>query len=254
MRSPKLTLVGAGPGDAELITLKGVKALQDADVILYDALANPALLDHASPWARKIFVGKRRDEHALSQEQINTLITSLAFKHGHVVRLKGGDPFLFGRGMEEIEVARELGIETDYIPGVSSAIAVPGLAGIPLTHRNVSSSTWIVSGTALTGEVSEDLRHASRSQATVVVLMGVGALDDIVDIFTSEGRSDSPVAVIQNGSLDNQLVVTGTIATIAGAVAQSQVGSPAIIVIGEVVRFFTTRRHTVEGNEKGKLQ
>lgn len=254
MRPPKLTLVGAGPGDPELITLKGIKVLQDADVVLYDALANPALLEHANPWTRKIFVGKRKDAHAMSQEEINTLITSLAFKYGHVVRLKGGDPFLFGRGMEEIEVARDLGIDVEYVPGVSSAIAVPGLVGIPVTHRNISRSTWIVSGTSLSGEVTEDLRHAARSQATVVVLMGVGALDEIVSIFISEGKANSPVAVIQNGSLESQRVVTGTVASISEAVERAQAGTPAIIVIGDVVRFYKDQRETVEGNEKNRLQ
>lgn len=247
-------MVGAGPGDPELITLKGIKALQEADVILYDALANPLLLDHANPWTRKIFVGKRKGLAALSQEEINTLITSLAFKYGNVVRLKGGDPFLFGRGMEEVEVARELGIETEYIPGVTSALAVPGLAGIPVTHRNVSRSTWIVSGTSLTGEVSEDLRHAARSQATVVVLMGLGALGEIVSIFKSEGKEDSAVAVIENGSLDNQRVVTGTISSISDVATQSGIGTPATIVIGEVVKFYVANSETVGRNEDDRLQ
>ena len=254
MKSPKLTLVGAGPGDPELITLKGIRVLQDADVVLYDALANPVLLEHTSPWARKIFVGKRKEQHALSQEEINTLITSLAFKYGHVVRLKGGDPFLFGRGMEEIEVARALGIEVEYVPGISSAIAVPGLAGIPLTHRNLSRSAWIVSGTSATGEITNDLRHAARSEATVVVLMGVGALDEIVRVFTSENKENTPVAVIQNGSLETQRVAVGTISTIAGALAQAQLGTPAIIVIGNVVKFYTGQEEAVKGNEQGRLQ
>lgn len=254
MKTPRLTLVGAGPGDPELITLKGIKVLQDADAVLYDALVNPALLDHTSPWARKIFVGKRKGQHTLSQEEINTLITSLAFSHGHVVRLKGGDPFLFGRGMEEIEVARALGIEVDYVPGVTSAIAVPGIAGIPVTHRNVSSSTWIVSGSSLTGQVSDDLRHAARSNATVVVLMGVGALEEIVKIFTGENKKSSLVAVIENGSLETQRIVTGTIGSIAGIVDQAQISAPAIIVIGDVVRFYKGNRETVERDEQDKIQ
>ena len=254
MKSPKLTLVGAGPGDPELITLKGVKALQDADVVLYDALANPALLEHASPWTRKIFVGKRKGQHALSQEEINALITSLPFKYGHVVRLKGGDPFLFGRGMEEIEVAHALGIEVEYVPGVSSAIAVPGLAGIPVTHRDVSKSVWIVSGTSSSGEITADLQHAAKSQATVVILMGVGMLEEIVTIFKQEGKQESLVAVIQNGSLENQQIATGTIASIVDIVAQRQIGPPAIIVIGSVVNFYKGNSETVERDEENKIQ
>jgi uroporphyrin-III C-methyltransferase len=254
MKSPKLTLVGAGPGDPELITLKGVKILQNADVVLYDALANPALLDHANPSTKKIFVGKRKGQHTLSQEEINALITSLPFTHGHVVRLKGGDPFLFGRGMEELEVARALGIEVEYVPGVSSALAVPGLAGIPLTHRDISKSVWIVSGTSSSGEISADLQHAARSEATVVVLMGVGMLEEIVTIFKQEGKHDNLVAVIQNGSLEDQQLASGTISSISGIVAEKQIGPPAIIVIGSVVKFYTGNSKTVERDEENKIQ
>src|SRR5690349_22691572 len=203
MTSPKLTLVGAGPGDPELITLKGIDALKRADVVLYDALANPSLLDYAPEHAKRIFVGKRKDFHTHSQEEINAMIASFAFQYGHVVRLKGGDPFILGRGMEEIEAAKGLGIETEYIPGVSSATSVAGLAGIPLTHRDVSKSVWIVSDSSAKGSVTEDLRYAARSAATVVVLMGVAALQEIVSVYTQEGKSDSLVAVIQDGSLDS---------------------------------------------------
>jgi uroporphyrin-III C-methyltransferase len=243
MKSPKLTLVGAGPGDPGLITMKGIQALRTADVVLFDALANPLLLEHAPSEARKIFVGKRKDLHSYTQEEINTMITSLAFKYGHVVRLKGGDPFVLGRGMEEIEVARAIGIETDYVPGVSSALSVPGLVGIPLTHREISKSVWIVSGVSASGAITEDLRHAARSSGTVVILMGLTTLKDIVRIFTEEERTERPVAVIQNGSLENQQAVAGTISTIESAVAESQIGAPAIIVIGDVVKFFHNKRN-----------
>jgi uroporphyrin-III C-methyltransferase len=241
MRPPKLTIVGAGPGDPGLITLKGIQALRTADVVLYDALANPALLDHAPEHAIKVFVGKRKDQHSVTQEGINTMITSMAFKHGHVVRLKGGDPFVLGRGGEELAVAKEVGIEVEYVPGVSSALAVPGLVGIPVTHRDVSTSVWILSGTTSSGNVTEDLRLAARSSATVVILMGVTTLTEIVRIYTSEARSESLVAIIQNGSMDNQRSVTGTIATIERIAAQSQIGAPAVIVIGDVVKFYNSK-------------
>jgi uroporphyrin-III C-methyltransferase len=218
---------------------------------LYDALANPTLLDHAPERARKIFVGKRKDLHSYTQEEINTMITSMAFKYGHVVRLKGGDPFLLGRGMEEVEAARSLGIETQYIPGVSSAMAVPGLAGIPVTHREVSKSVWIVSGSAATGGITGDLRHAARSEATVVVLMGVHTLQEIVKVYSEEGKEETPVAIIQDGSLDTQQSIAGTVATIERQTVESRIGTPAIIVIGDVVRFFHQRtRETAERNEK----
>lgn len=246
-------MVGAGPGDPGLITLKGMKVLQQADVVLYDALANPALLEYVRPSAQKIFVGKRSGTHSLSQEEINTLITGLAFKYGHVVRLKGGDPFMFGRGMEEIEVARSLGIEVDYVPGVSSAIAVPGLAGIPLTHRGLSRSVWIVSGTSFTGNLTDDLRHAARSEATVVVLMGTAALEEIVGLFREEGRPDDLVAVIRNGSLEDQQVVSGTLSNIVSVVAGANVGPPAIIVIGEVVKFLVANKESLEDSGKSRI-
>lgn len=254
MKPPKLTLVGAGPGDPGLITLKGIEALRSADVVLYDALANPLLLEYAPVHARKIFVGKRKDFHSSTQEEINTLITSLAFKYGHVVRLKGGDPFVLGRGGEEIEVAKSVGIETEYVPGVSSALAVPGLAGIPVTHRDVSKSVWILSGTSASGTVTEDLKLAARSSATVVILMGVATLRDIVNIFVSEGRTETLIAIIQNGSTDVQRSVTGTIGSILGIAEKAQIGAPAIIVIGDVVRFFNQSKKEVESEKSDRLQ
>jgi uroporphyrin-III C-methyltransferase len=255
MRPPKLTLVGAGPGDPGLITLKGIEALRTADVVLYDALANPALLDHAPQHARKIFVGKRKDLHSATQEEINTLITSLAFKYGHVVRLKGGDPFLMGRGGEEIEVARAMGIETEYIPGVSSALAVPGLAGIPVTHRDVSKSVWILSGTSSSGGVTEDLKLAARSSATVVILMGVSTLQEIVSIYTSEGKAGLPVAIIQNGSTESQRSVSGRMSNIIDLSAKAQIAAPAVIVIGDVVRFLDpSTKEATHSENKNQLR
>lgn len=235
MQKAKLTLVGAGPGDPELITLKGMRALQQADAVLYDALANPELLRYVKEGAPAIFVGKRKDQHAFAQEEINQLIVDLAHKHGHVVRLKGGDPFVFGRGFEELQAARQHGIDVEYVPGISSANAVAGLAGIPITHRGTSESYWVITATNSAGEVSDDLHAAARTKATVVVLMGVGQLDKIVDTYRKAGSENLPVAIIQSGSLPHQKAITGTIGTISRKATENKIEAPAVIVIGEVV-------------------
>ena len=232
----KLTLVGAGPGDPDLITLKGVKALQQADVVMYDALVHPDLLEYCKPDALKVFVGKRLNEYSCTQEEINPLIVHYAQNYGHVVRLKGGDSFIFGRGYEEMEYARQFGIETEVIPGLSSSYAVPALAGIPLTTRGVSESFWVVTGTTKTGQLSQDLHLAAQSTATVVILMGMHKLAEIMTVFGDCGKAELPVAVIQNGSLTEEQVVTGNVSTILEQVATSKISSPAIIVVGEVAR------------------
>ena len=157
MKKPYLTLVGAGPGDPELFTLKGVKALSTADVVLYDALVNKDLLDYAPAKAQKVFVGKRAGKHSLKQEEINELIVEYAFNYGHVVRLKGGDPFVFGRGHEEIAYAAAFGIDSSVVPGISSSIAVPEMQKIPVTARGYSESFWVVTGTTKEGELSKDI-------------------------------------------------------------------------------------------------
>ena len=234
-KKPKLTLVGAGPGDPELISLKGVKALQQADVVLYDALVQPELLVHAQN-ALTVYVGKRAGHHSMSQDEINKLIVEYALQYGHVVRLKGGDPFVFGRGMEEIEHAEKFGIETAYIPGITSAVSVPAMKNIPLTTRGISESFWVVAGTCCKQTLSNDVKLAAQSTATVVVLMGLGKLKEIMEIFSAEGKADTPVAVIQNGSLENEKAAFGTVTTIEAAVKEKNISSPALIVIGEVVR------------------
>lgn len=233
---PKLTVVGAGPGDPDLITLKAIKALKSANVILYDALINIDLLKYASNEAEKIFVGKRKGCYSYMQEQINDLIVGRAKSHGHVVRLKGGDPFIFGRGAEEIEYAQKFGIDTHMVPGISSALAVPAYQGIPLTKRGASESFWVITGTTRTHEISQDIALAAKSTATVVILMGMGKLDEIVKIFSEEDKNNIPVAVIQNGTTPHEKTGLGTIKTIVEIVKKKQLSSPAIIVIGEVVK------------------
>lgn len=233
---PKLTLVGAGPGDQDLITVKGIKSLADADVILYDALVNEELLSYAPERALTIFVGKRAGRHYLQQHEINRLIVKYSYSHGHVVRLKGGDPFVFGRGLEEIEYAESHGIETHIVPGISSALSIPAMQHIPLTHRGVSESFWVVTGTTKEGSLSEDLALAAQSTATVVILMGMKKLNEIVAVFKTYNKQDTSVAIVQNGSRYNEKVALGTVNTISEVVREQGLSSPAIILIGEIVR------------------
>lgn len=232
---PILTLVGAGPGDPDLISLKGIKRLRQADVILYDALVNRELLKFSRK-AIKIFAGKRAGIHALSQNEINKMIVYYAYKYGHVVRLKCGDPFVFGRGSEEIEYAVNHGLRTEIVPGISSAIAVPGLWKIPLTRRGISSSFWVIAGTTENGFPSASLVPAIQSGATLVILMGLARLDHIVQPFLDAGKNDVPVAILENGSLPEGRIISGKIRNIRDEVIKNNIKSPAIIVIGEVVR------------------
>jgi len=233
--SPKLTVVGAGPGDPELITVKALNTLRSANVVLYDALINRELLEYA-PQAEHIFVGKRKDKHRFPQEEINALIVKYAMERGHVVRLKGGDPFIFGRGSEEINYARKHGLETAVVSGITSSIAVPANVGIPLTQRGTSESFWVITGTTSQKKLSNDVRLAGQSTATVVILMGMAKLNEIVEVFKGFGKENVPVGIIQNGTTVNERSGFGTIRTIEKIVLEKQLAAPAIIVIGEVVR------------------
>jgi len=230
----RLTLIGAGPGDPDLITVKGLNALRAADVILYDALVNPVLLQHA-PLAKTIFVGKRKGFHRYSQDEINHMIVEQARLHGHVVRLKGGDPFVFGRGSEEIDHAESFGLHTDIIPGISSSIAVPSSIGIPLTKRGVSESFWVITGCNSDRQLSFDVSLAAQSSATVVILMGMHKLSQITAIYKQLDKGDIPTAIIQNGTLETEKSGIGTIESIESIARAKNLSSPAIIVIGEVV-------------------
>ena len=203
MTIPELYVVGAGPGDPDLLTIKGYKALQIAAVILYDNLANKQLLDIAPENCEKIYVGKQPYGQYTPQATIHQLIKEKAFSKGRVVRLKGGDPYIFGRGFEEILFARENGIEAHYIPGITSMQAA-GLEDIPLTHRNVCESIWVVTGTKKDDSLSEDLKLAIKSQATVVIYMGMKKLKEIAEVFIHENAGDIPAAIIQHASLPKQ--------------------------------------------------
>lgn len=232
---PKLTVVGAGPGDSDLITLKAIKALKNADVVLYDALVNIDLLDYTKANTEHIFVGKRRGCYKYHQDQINELIVSRAKSIGHVVRLKGGDPFIFGRGAEEMEYAASYGLETAVVPGISSSLAVPAYQNIPLTKRGSSESFWVITGTTKQHKLSEDVALAAKSNATVVILMGMAKLPEIVNLFQTQGKNKLPVAIIQDGTTKKEKIGIGTVDTIEEVVSKNQLSNPAIIVLGEVV-------------------
>lgn len=234
--TPKVTLVGAGPGDPELITVKGVKALKEANVVLYDALINRELLKYVPKEAQKIFVGKRKGFHSYSQDEINELMVKYAFQYGHAVRLKGGDPFIFGRGAEEIDYIESFGIETEVVSGISSAMAVPASQGIALTKRGISESFWVITGTTSDIKLSNDVCLAAQSTATVVILMGMSKLCEIVAIFKKFNKANVPTAIIQNGTTKNEKIGVGTIDSILEVAEAQKLSSPAIIVIGEVVK------------------
>jgi len=244
---PHVTLVGAGPGDPDLISVKGLRAIQQANVLLYDALVHPTLLEHAPPKARKLYVGKRAGKHHLRQEEINERIVHYALSEGHVVRLKGGDPFVFGRGQEEIRYAESFNIATTVIPGISSATSLPGLQGIPLTHRSLSQGFWVLTATNAAYEVARDIELAVQSSATLVILMGMRKLAHIADSLLALGKAQIPIAIIQNGSLPDERIATGFAYNICQVAEKAQMGTPAIIVIGDVVRFSKTfRKESIE--------
>jgi uroporphyrin-III C-methyltransferase len=234
-----VSLVGAGPGDPELITVKGLRRLRNADVVVYDALVNPALLRDCRPDALLLFAGKRAGLHARSQSQINALLIDYARAGRAVVRLKGGDPFVFGRGGEEAEALAEAGIAWEVVPGISSAVAVQAYAGIPLTHRAAASSFAVVTGheDPERPETRLGWQALATGLDTLVVLMGVGRLRSIAAQLISNGKApETPAAVIEQGTLPEQQTVVGTLATIAEEVERAGLSAPATLVVGEVVR------------------
>jgi len=232
---PRLTLIGAGPGDPDLITVKGLKKLAEADVVLYDALVNKLLLRYAPRNALKLLVGKRAGRHIMMQAEINRMIVEMARTYGHVVRLKGGDPFIFGRGYEELSFAVEHSIPCEVVPGISSSTGIPAMNNIPLTSRGLSESFWVITGTTADGQLSGDIKIAIRSTATLIILMGMKKLSQIADLYKKNGKRNMPVMVIQNGSMDEERSVAGDMTTIENKVEQAGIASPAIIIIGSVV-------------------
>lgn len=226
-------LVGAGPGDPDLVTVRGLSLLRQADVVVYDRLIHPALLEEANPAAECIYVGKAAGRHTCPQSEINKLLVTKAQLGLSVVRLKGGDSFVFGRGSEECITLVGAGVPYEIVPGVTSAVAVPAYAGIPVTHRGVSSAFTVVTGHTCDDSV-QDWAALARA-GTLVILMGLKKLPHIAASLIAEGCvSDTPVAVIGSGSTSDQEVVIGTLATIAERAAWLR--TPATIVVGEVVR------------------
>ncbi|MDL4842244.1 uroporphyrinogen-III C-methyltransferase [Aquibacillus rhizosphaerae] len=235
----KVYIVGAGPGDPELITVKALKCIQKADVILYDRLVNRDLLKEAKSGADLIYCGKSPKFHTMKQETINYLLVKYGLQGKTVTRLKGGDPFVFGRGAEEIEALVKKGIEYEVVPGVTAGIAAPAYADIPLTHRELGSSFAIVTGHCKKGKPTE-IKWESLSKAvdTLAIYMGIGNLPYICDQLLMHGKSkDTPVAIIQQGTTDQQQTVTGTIGSIVSIVEKASIQNPAMIVVGEVVRY-----------------
>lgn len=231
-------LVGAGPGDPGLITVRGLRLLQRADVVVHDRLVAPALLDEARAGAQVIDVGKIPGRRCHSQSEINTLLISHARRGAMVVRLKGGDPFVFGRGWEELRACRDAAIDCTVIPGVSSAIAVPAAAGIPVSLRRVSRSIAVVTAQNGDGTGAASLNYeALLGMDTVVVLMGHANLDEVARRFMAAGADpDMPAACIERGTMPKQRVLVGTMACIAGAVERARLQPPMTIVFGNVVR------------------
>lgn len=232
-------LVGAGPGDASYITIKGMEVLQQCDVVIYDRLASPELLLHTKSDCRKIYVGKKPGAHAMKQEAINKIIVQEALKGQLVVRLKGGDPFVFGRGGEEILALEEHHIGYEVIPGITSAIAVPMSAGVPVTHRGVSRSFHVITGHTATGEdnLTDNYEALAKTGGTLVFLMGLAHLESIVNRLMSEGMTaDTPVMIVEQGTTVYQRSVRGTLGTIVTVVKAEKLQSPVVIVIGEVAR------------------
>lgn len=226
-----VTLVGAGPGDPDLLTIKGLKALQKADVILYDALINPTLLEY-NPDAEKIFVGKRRGFVKKSQAEINALIVLYATQGLDVIRLKGGDPLVFGRACEELEAAKEASIPTAVVAGIASYSGIAAQHQIPLTKRAEHESFWVVTGHTRSGKLSADISLAAQSTATVVVLMGMRFLPEIVATFKQHKQGNHPVAVIQNGTTKAERSLVADLNTIIAQVDQHHIENPAVLIFG----------------------
>ena len=229
-----LSLVGAGPGDPDLITVKGLRVIKDADLILYDALVNKQLLD-SNPAAEKHDVGKRKGQHTYSQTEINKLIVYNVQKGKHVVRLKGGDVSVFARAAEEIEYASFFGIQTQVVPGISSYSGIAAQHQIPLTRRCEHESIWVTTGHTCKGQISEDIKHAAKSSATIVILMGMTKIKDIQTELLKYKSEDYPVAIVQNGTLPNEKHHITNLENLVQDVLKHNLQSPALIIVGYAV-------------------
>lgn len=259
----RVYLVGAGPGDPDLLTLRAARLLAQADVVVYDNLVSPDVMDLVAPGAQRVYAGKQRDRHSMPQESINALLVRLARLGRTVVRLKGGDPFIFGRGGEEMQALAQAGVAVEVVPGITAACGVACYAGIPLTHRDHAQTCVFVTGhtkappgerdrsprpeaasrarrgPALDPQGTTDLDWAAlaRPRQTVVIYMGLGALDEICTQLVAHGMgAEMPAAVIEKGTTPEQRVVTGNLGNLASLVAARGLESPCLIIVGEVVR------------------
>lgn len=246
-------LVGAGPGDPGLMTLKGRELLSLCDVVVYDHLASERFLDWVPENCRKIYVGKQAGHHSMKQEEINGILVELALSGRTVVRLKGGDPFVFGRGGEEVLALEKHGIPYETVPGVTSAVAVPESAGIPVTHRAVSRSFHVITGHTQAGTecLPPDFGVYGTLPGTLVFLMGLGQLPKIVQQLIDSGKSpDTPAAVIENGTLPGERVIRAPLAQISSRVREAGLGTPAVIVVGDTAAY--EMKYRTEGPLAGK--
>ena len=230
-------LVGCGPGDPELLTLRAYRLMQSADVALYDHLVSDEVMALLPAAVRRIYVGKERDRHTMPQEAINQLLVRLAREGNRVLRLKGGDPFIFGRGGEEIDTLAAQGVAFEVVPGITAALGVASYAGIPLTHRDCAQSCLFVTGHRKEDGYEMDWHALTRPRQTVVVYMGLLGLPMLCDGLVAHGMpAETPAAVIQQGTTRDQRVVTGTLGTLPQAVADAMLTPPTLMIIGDVVR------------------
>jgi uroporphyrin-III C-methyltransferase/precorrin-2 dehydrogenase/sirohydrochlorin ferrochelatase len=237
----QIFLVGAGPGDPDLLTVRALRLMQEAEVVVYDALVSDAVMELVCDTAEKIYVGKKSGNHALPQEDINDLLISLARQGKNVLRLKGGDPFIFGRGGEEVEALAAHGVPFQVIPGISAANGIACYAGIPLTHRQHAQSVLFATGHLCNGKLDLDWVALTRPHQTVVIYMGLGALPAICEKLMEHGLPPAhPIAVVQHGTTTEQRIVSSTLDTIAGLVTASALQTPSLILLGSVVPLHET--------------
>ena len=229
-------LIGAGPGDPDLLTFRALRLMQQADVVVYDRLVSAEILELVRRDAQKIYVGKRRDNHSLPQESINSLLASLANSGKRVVRLKGGDPFIFGRGGEEIETLMEQGVRFQVVPGITAASGCATYAGIPLTHRDHAQSCTFVTGHLKDGSINLNWQQLAAPNQTIVIYMGLAGLEKICASLIENGSpKDLPIALVQKGTTKHQRVITGTLTSLPTKIAQEEIKAPTLIIIGSVV-------------------